>query len=128
MGAGKKILVIDDSSTARQVILNHLEGLGHTIIQAKDGDEGLDKAASEKDIALIFSDINMPQMNGLEMVERLKKSKATASIPICLLTTETGNEELQRAKALGVNAFLVKPIKKEQILAVVNGLLSSRLN
>ncbi|MES2744117.1 MAG: response regulator [Bdellovibrionota bacterium] len=125
---GKKILVIDDSSTARQLIVNHLDGLGHTIIQAADGDEGLMKANAETDISLIFSDINMPHMNGLEMVERLKKSSKTNTIPICLLTTETGNEELQRAKTLGVNAFLVKPIKKEQILAVVNGLLSTRQN
>jgi two-component system chemotaxis response regulator CheY len=124
----KKILVIDDSTTARQLIVNHLHGLGHTIIQAADGDEGLIKASSETDISLIFSDINMPHLNGLEMIERLKKSEKTCTIPICLLTTETGNEELQRAKALGVNAFLVKPVKKEQILAVVNGLLSSRRN
>lgn len=125
---GKKILVIDDSSTARQLIVNHLEGLGHEIIQASDGDEGLKKVNAESDIALIFSDINMPQLNGLEMVERIKKNSKTQTIPICLLTTETGTEELQRAKALGVNAFLVKPIKKEQILAVVNGLLSSKIN
>ena len=124
--SGKKILVIDDSTTARRLILNHLEDLKHTIIEATDGDEGLQKALDEGDIALIFSDINMPQMNGLEMVERLKKNPKTAAIPICLLTTETGSEELLRAKSLGVNAFLVKPIKKEQILAVVNGLLATR--
>ncbi|MBC7660342.1 MAG: response regulator [Chitinophagaceae bacterium] len=124
--SGKKILVIDDSTTARQLILNHLDGLKHTIIEASDGDEGLQKVQDEGDIDLIFSDINMPQMNGLEMVERLKKNAKTASIPICMLTTETGSEELMRAKSLGVNAFLVKPIKKEQILAVVNGLLANR--
>ncbi len=123
---GKKILVIDDSSTARQLIINHLDGLGHDILQAKDGKEGLDLASREGDIALIFSDINMPELNGLEMVERIKKNVAIKSIPICLLTTETGNEELERAKALGVNAFLVKPIKREQVLAVVNGLLSTK--
>lgn len=124
---GKKILVIDDSATARQLIVNHLDGLGYIIIQASDGDEGLLKASTETDgISLIFSDINMPQMNGLEMVERLKKNAKTATIPICLLTTETGHEELQKAKSLGVNAFLVKPIKKEQMLAVVNGLLTSK--
>ena len=119
--SGKKILVIDDSTTARQLILNHLEGLKHNIIEAVDGDEGLQKALDEGDVDLIFSDINMPQMNGLEMVERLKKNPKTASIPICMLTTETGSEELMRAKSLGVNAFLVKPI-----LAVVNGLLAAR--
>lgn len=123
--SGKKILVIDDSTTARQLILNHLEGLKHNIIEAADGDEGLQKAQDEN-VDLIFSDINMPQMNGLEMVERLKKNPKTAGIPICMLTTETGSEELLRAKGLGVNAFLVKPIKKEQILAVVNGLLAKR--
>ncbi len=122
----KKILVIDDSTTARQLILNHLDGLKHTIIEAIDGDEGLQKVFAEGNIDLIFSDINMPQMNGLELVERLKKNPKTATIPICMLTTETGSEELMRAKSLGVNAFLVKPIKKEQILAVVNGLLAGR--
>jgi len=122
----KKILIIDDSTTARQLILNHLEGTKHTILEAIDGDEGLKMILEDGHIDLIFSDINMPQMNGLELVERLKKNPKTMAIPICMLTTETGSEELMRAKSLGVNAFLVKPIKKEQILAVVNGLLAAR--
>ncbi len=119
----KKILIVDDSSTARQLIVNHLEGQGHDLLQAKDGDEALAIVSADGSIALIFSDINMPGLNGLELVEKIKQNNSTAKIPICLLTTETGNTELQKAKELGVNAFLVKPIKKEQILTVVNGLL-----
>ncbi len=121
--SGKKILVVDDSMTARKLILGHLEGQKHTFIEATDGLEGLKKLESEGDIALIFSDINMPHLNGLEMVEKIKANPKTASIPVCLLTTETGSDELERAKSLGVNAFLVKPVKKEQVFAVVNGLL-----
>jgi two-component system chemotaxis response regulator CheY len=121
----KKILVVDDSVTARRLVVSHLAGLNLTVIEAGDGKDGLSKLNDHPDIALIFSDINMPWMSGLEMIAEIKKIKAYLPIPICMLTTETGSDALSQAKDLGVNAFLVKPVQKEQLLAIVNGYLHS---
>lgn len=119
----KKILVVDDSLTARRLLISQVVELKLEIIEAGDGVEGLHKLAENPDVAIIFSDINMPNMTGLEMVAKLKKDPALAKIPVCMLTTETGADALIQAKELGVNSFLVKPIRKEQLIAVVNGLL-----
>lgn len=119
----KKVLVVDDSLTARRLLISQIAELKLDIVEAGDGVEGLEKLAENPDIAIIFSDINMPNMTGLEMVTNIKKDTNLAKIPVCMLTTETGADALVQAKELGVNSFLVKPIRKEQIVAVVNGLL-----
>lgn len=118
-----KILVVDDSLTARRLVIGHLADLSLEVVEAADGKEGLTRLREHPNIALIFTDINMPWMNGLEMVAEIKKDASLAKIPICLLTTETGSESLSQAKDLGVNAFLVKPVQKGQLLAIVNGYL-----
>jgi two-component system chemotaxis response regulator CheY len=113
----KKILIVDDSLTARRLVVGHLGGQTIEVIEAGDGKDGLNKLRDHPDVQLIFSDINMPWMSGLEMVAEIKKDPKLAKIPICMLTTETGSDALTQAKDLGVNAFLVKPI--------VNGYLAS---
>lgn len=119
----KKILVVDDSVTARRLVVSHLAGLNLQVIEAGDGKDGLSKLNDHPDTGLIFTDINMPWMSGLEMIAEIKKIKSYQHIPICMLTTETGSDALTQAKDLGVNAFLVKPVQKEQLLAIVNGYL-----
>jgi two-component system chemotaxis response regulator CheY len=120
----KKILLLDDSLTARRLIVSFLNHLPVLVLEAQDGIHGLEILNQNKDISLIFSDINMPHMNGLEFVEKLRSDVLWANhIPICMITTETGDTALQKAKTLGVNAFLVKPVQKDQLLAVVNGYL-----
>jgi two-component system chemotaxis response regulator CheY len=119
----KKILVVDDSLTARRLVIGHLSELALEVVEAADGKEGLTRLREHPDIQLIFTDINMPWMSGLEMVGEIKKDQNLARIPICLLTTETGSDSLMQAKDLGVNAFLVKPVQKEQLLAIANGYL-----
>lgn len=119
----KKVLVVDDSLTARRLLISQIAELKLDMVEAGDGVEGLQKLAENPDIAIIFSDINMPNMTGLEMIANIKKDASFAKIPVCMLTTETGADALVQAKELGVNSFLVKPIRKEQIVAVVNGLL-----
>jgi two-component system chemotaxis response regulator CheY len=121
----KKILVVDDSVTARRLVVTHLAGLNFDVVEAGDGRDGLSKLNDHPDTALIFTDINMPWMSGLEMIAEIKKLPAFVHTPICMLTTETGSDSLTQAKELGVNAFLVKPVQKEQILAIVNGYLQS---
>ena len=116
-----KILIVDDSVTARKIITDQLSKTDWQIVEAQDGNDGLQKLEANPDIELIFSDINMPWLNGLEMVEKIKKIQAFEDIPICMLTTESAPDALQKAKELGVNAFLVKPVQPEQLFAVIEG-------
>lgn len=117
------ILIVDDSITSRKLVCHLISEQGHSFVEAEDGKKGL-AALENNQIDLIFSDINMPWMTGLEMVEEIKKNSAWSSIPICMLTTESSNDSLSKAKTLGVNAFLIKPIQKEQLDAVLNQYLS----
>lgn len=114
-----KILVVDDSKTARKIIKDHLNNPEITVIEAVDGSDGLKKLEQHPDVFAIFSDINMPFLNGLEMVEKIKELPNLAHIPICMLTTESAPEALDQAKKLGVNAFLVKPINDKQLAMVL---------
>jgi len=118
-----KILVVDDSLTVRRMITDMLANSEWEIIEALDGNDGIEKLESNPDIALILSDINMPWMNGLEMVEQIKQKDEFKSVPICMLTTESAPESLEQAKNLGVNAYLVKPIQQAQLLAIVKNFL-----
>ncbi len=122
----KKILVVDDSLTARRLVTSNLVDLNLEVIEAGDGKEGLSRLREHPDVHLIFTDINMPWMSGLEMIAEIKNNAQLAKIPICLLTTETGSDSLSQAKDLGVNAFLVKPVQKAQLLAVINGYLQAQ--
>ncbi|MBQ48008.1 MAG: two-component system response regulator [Zetaproteobacteria bacterium] len=119
----EKILVVDDSLTARRIIVDLLAETPWEIIEAQDGNDGIEKLEANPDIKLIFSDINMPWMNGLEMVGSIKDHETFSQIPICMLTTESSPEALDEAKKLGVNAFLVKPVQGEQLMTVVNSFL-----
>ena len=121
----KKILIVDDSITARKLIMDCLQGGSWTVIEAGDGKDGLAKLDQNPDIKLIFSDINMPWMSGLEMIEEIKSRSEFKAIPICMLTTESGAESIEAAKRLGVDAFLVKPVEREQVLAVVEAYLNA---
>ena len=120
-----KILVVDDSQTARKIVTDQLTKIGMDVIEAEDGNDGLKKLEENPGIQLIFSDINMPWMNGLEMVEKIKELDAYKSLPICMLTTESAVDSREKAKELGVNAFLVKPVKGAQLMAVVKNLTGS---
>ena len=118
-----KILVVDDSMTARKLVVDCLLEQGCEVVEATDGKDGLAKIQENHDVNLIFSDINMPWMSGLEMVSEIKKDNSISRIPICMLTTESGTESVAEAKKLGVDAFLVKPVQKEQLIMVLEGYL-----
>ena len=118
-----KVLIVDDSITARKIITDALSETDWQVVEAEDGNMGLEKLAQNDDIDVIFSDINMPWLNGLEMIEKIKQNAEWADIPICMLTTETAHESLDTAKQLGVNAFLVKPIQAAQLLAVLESFI-----
>lgn len=119
-----KILVVDDSMTARKVIVSLLSDR-FEVIEASDGKEGLSKLQEVVGINFIFSDINMPWMSGLEMVAEIKQQENYNTIPICMLTTESSEQAVMEAKKLGVDAFLVKPVKSDQLQLVVDNYLKA---
>ena len=118
----KKILIVDDSRTIRQQVSFTLSKGGFTVVEAEDGQDGVAKLGANADVALIISDVNMPNMNGIEMVEAIKAAGKNVGIPIIMLTTEGSGELIERAKAAGAKGWLVKPFKPDQLIAAVNKL------
>lgn len=119
---GKNILVVDDSATVRQQVGMAVKQAGYEVIEAADGLEGLQKLKSVADISLIVCDVNMPNMNGLEMLEQIQREKVHTSIPIIILTTEGQPDMVARAKKGGAKAWIVKPFKAELLVAAANKL------
>lgn len=120
---GKKIMIVDDSRTIRQQVSFTLTKGGYEVVEAEDGCDGLEKLAANNDVAMIISDVNMPNMDGIEMVEKMKENGVT--IPIVMLTTEGAADLIERAKAAGAKGWLVKPFKPEQLVGAVGKLAGS---
>jgi len=118
-----KILIVDDSSLIRSVATDAVQEAGHESIIAENGQEGLDVLLQQK-VDLIFSDVNMPIMGGLEMVEKIKENEAYKYIPIVMLTTESNPELKAKGQALGVKAWMLKPFNKKKFFMAVKKLLA----
>ena len=114
------VMVIDDSLMVRKQVATALSGLGYRVVEAVDGLDALEKLEASPDTRLIVCDVNMPRMNGLEFLERLKAQGS--AVPVVMLTTEGQPELIQRAKSLGAKAWLVKPFKPEFLVATAKKL------
>jgi two-component system, chemotaxis family, chemotaxis protein CheY len=119
---GKKILVVDDSATVRQQVGLPLTEAGFEVVEAVDGIDGIEKVNAVSDIALIICDVNMPRMNGLEMLEKVRADVRSAAIPILMLTTEGQPNLVERAKKAGAKGWIVKPFKAELLVAATKKL------
>lgn len=119
----KKLLIVEDSRSFRQQLMIVLEK-DYDVLSAEDGREGLDTLQKNQDIAMIITDVNMPVMNGLDMVDEIKK-KALFNGPIMILTTEGNRETIDRGRAMGVSCWLVKPFEPACLLSAVRKLLGS---
>lgn len=118
----KKILVVDDSITVRQQLSLVLSSAGFDVLEAGDGIEGAETIDATPDLALVICDVNMPRMNGLEMVEQVREDKRHAAIPIVMLTTEGDPTLVARAKGIGAKGWIVKPFKPELLVAAARKL------
>ncbi len=119
-----KVLIVEDSPTMRQLISFALKRLrGMKIVEANDGVDGLKKLAAET-FDLIFTDINMPVMDGLKLVSLVRNDPDFRHIPIVIITTEGAQEDRERALALGANDYITKPIQPNRILDVTRNLLN----
>ena len=117
-------LVVEDSPTMRQLIVFALSRIrGLTVVEADDGVDALKKLASGH-FDIILTDINMPVMDGLKLVKRVRSDDVLKAIPIVIITTEGAEEDRQRALALGANAYITKPIQAPQVISKVKALLN----
>ncbi len=112
----KKILIVDDSSTMRRIIMRSLRQAGltiETILEAEDGAQGLAALKANADIELVFSDVNMPTMNGLDFVRGIRAS--ASKVPVVMISSEGSEKFIQEALSLGANGYLTKPFTPEVI-------------
>jgi two-component system chemotaxis response regulator CheY len=118
----KKVLVVDDSWTVRQEVSVALQDANFEVLLAVDGVDGLGKIEGTDDLAVVVADINMPRMNGLEMLAKVKRDPKFASLSIVVLTTEGQPDLIRQAKADGAKGWMVKPFKPELLVALVRKL------
>jgi two-component system, chemotaxis family, chemotaxis protein CheY len=124
-GSRKTVLIVEDSPTMRQLLVyavGRVEGVD--TIEAVDGVDALKKLA-EATPDIILADINMPVMDGLKLVKRVRSDDKLSAIPVVIITTEGAEEDRERALALGANAFITKPIQAPQVVELVRSLLDS---
>ncbi len=119
---GKKVLIVDDSRTARQQVKNALTDAGYDIVEAVDGNEGLQLLACTPDVALVLCDVNMPGLNGIDMLKNAQP-KHGSNTHFLMLTTEAEPALVQTAKLAGAKGWIVKPFKPELLLASVRKLI-----
>ena len=117
----KTILTVDDSASVRQMIKFTLNKAGFEVIEATDGADALTKMTVP--IHLVISDVNMPNIDGIELVRRIRGTAGYKYVPILILTTESHALKKQEAKAAGATGWIVKPFKQEQLLSVVQKVL-----
>ena len=118
-----KILIVDDSSTMRESLDLVLSSAGYEVDAAINGVEGLKFYTEKKDYMLVITDVNMPEMNGLDLLSNIRK--LSKDIPVVVLTTETEKEKIDLAKSLKANAWIIKPFKPNDLLSVVSKLVGS---
>lgn len=118
----KTVLVVDDSAAIRQVVSITLSGAGYEVITACDGSDALGKLTGQR-VHLIVSDVNMPVMDGLSFVRKLKERPEYKFTPVIMLTTESAEDKKQEGKAAGARAWMVKPFQPAQMLAAVSKLV-----
>jgi two-component system chemotaxis response regulator CheY len=116
-------LVVEDSPMMRQLLVFALARIKRiSVTEAEDGVDALRKLAGSR-FDLIVTDINMPIMDGLKLVKRIRSDDTHKDVPIIIITTEGSTEDRQRAMALGANAYITKPIQAPQVIAKVKELL-----
>jgi two-component system chemotaxis response regulator CheY len=117
----KKIMTVDDSPSVRQMVSFTLQDAGYEVVEASDGQDALNKLQGQVD--MIITDLNMPNMDGIELIKNVRSDANYKFIPIVMLTTESQDSKKQEGKSAGATGWIVKPFKPPQILGVVQKLL-----
>ena len=115
----KKIVVAEDFNVSRKIIVNVLANAGYSVIEAVDGQEALD-AFDGREVDLLITDYNMPNLDGAELIQKVRSSKDYSYIPILLLTTEVNEQKIQKALDENITAWIKKPFQTDDFLKTVN--------
>ncbi len=114
------VMIVDDSAPVRQQVGTALRQAGFAVVEAFDGQDGVEKLHVNPGVSVIICDVNMPRMTGIEFLERLG-----GRLPVLMLTTEGQPELKQKAKALGAKGWIIKPFKPELLVQAIRGFVRS---
>jgi two-component system chemotaxis response regulator CheY len=114
----KTVLVVDDSTSMRQMVAFTMKEAGFAVLEGGDGEEALKRLEGQK-VELIITDLNMPKMDGLTLIRQVRSRPAYKFTPILMLTTESQDARKQEGKAAGATGWIVKPFNPQQLLQVV---------
>jgi len=112
-------MVVDDSSSVRQMMSFTLENAGYEVVEAEDGEEALKKLLDSKNINMIVTDLNMPNVNGFELIRLVRSKSDHKYIPIVVLTTEYHDAKKKESKEAGATGWITKPFKPNQLIDVI---------
>jgi len=115
----KRILTIDDSKTIRDMLMLTLADAGFEVLQAVDGQDGMDVLGKEQ-VDLVITDINMPRMDGYEVIRQMRTIAAYKTTPILVLTTESEADKKNLARVAGATGWMVKPFDPDRLIATIN--------
>ena len=118
----KLIMTADDSASIRQMVAFTIKQYGYEVIEAVDGQDALAKLATQK-VDLLLTDLNMPKLDGIEVIKGVRRSALNKFIPIVMLTTESQDHQKAAGKAAGASGWIVKPFKPDQLTGVIKKLL-----
>lgn len=119
----KKIVIVDDSVTVRQMTKFTLHDAGYDVVEAVDGQDAFTKLQNESGVDLIITDLNMPNMNGIELISNTRSLREYIGTPIIMLTSESDDTIKNEGKKAGATGWIVKPFKPEQLISVVKRVL-----
>ncbi|HEY8944541.1 MAG TPA: response regulator [Polyangiaceae bacterium] len=118
----RKVLVIDDAEPVRQWLSKLLSEAGFQVVQAIDGIEGAKQIRAHADLAVVLCDINLPRLNGLDMLESIQQEIAEKDLKVVVLTSDAGPDSILRGKRAGVKGWFIKPLKGELLVAALQKL------
>ena len=124
------VLIVDDSSSMRAVIKKIIKVSGFNVgsfLEAGDGEEAL-KVLEDEWVDLVLSDINMPNMNGMELISRMSENEMLRSIPVVMVTTEASDEKVTKSKKLGAVGYIKKPFLPEDIKITLSSIMGEEIN
>ncbi len=116
------ILAVDDSTSMRQMVSFTLRGAGYEVVEAADGVEALE-AAKKQSFDLVITDVNMPNMDGIELIAHLRQLENYKYTPMLMLTTESTGDKKQAGKAAGATGWIVKPFDPDQLVSTIQRVL-----
>jgi len=119
----RTIMTVDDSSSVRQMVKFTLQNEGYNVHEAVDGRDALEKIQGLEKLDLLVTDLNMPNMDGIELIREVRKLERFRFMPILMLTSESQDGKKQEGKQAGASGWIVKPFKPEQLVAVIRRVL-----